>query len=142
DPARPTMLEAYESVFAYRQREYIERHGFSGTGNPAMRRAVFDAVGPFAGIEVAEDRDWGRRARALGHAIAYVPEMVVHHPARTSFAAIFAKWDRHTAHDWAERGHGPAARLRWLGRAVAVALSPLAEIGRILASDRIATWRE
>ena len=31
-------LEAYESVFAYRFKLYIEQHGFSGTGNLVVRR--------------------------------------------------------------------------------------------------------
>jgi glycosyltransferase involved in cell wall biosynthesis len=38
DPRRATMLEAYESIYAYRQEEYIARQGFSGTGNLAMAR--------------------------------------------------------------------------------------------------------
>ena len=35
-----TGLEAYESVFAYRQALYIHKLGFSGAGNLAMRRAM------------------------------------------------------------------------------------------------------
>ncbi len=74
DPRRMTALEAYETVYAYRQKEYIERHGFSGTGNLAMQRPVFEIVGPFAGIDKSEDRDWGRRANAKGITILYRPE--------------------------------------------------------------------
>ncbi|WKL24893.1 glycosyltransferase family A protein (plasmid) [Sinorhizobium meliloti] len=59
DPRRPTLLEAYESVFAYRMNEYIARQGFAGTGNLAVRADIFAEVGPFGGIEIAEDRDWG-----------------------------------------------------------------------------------
>lgn len=142
DPQRPTMLEAYESIFAYRQEEYITHQGFSGTGNLAMRREVFDAVGPFAGIELAEDRDWGRRATAMGFAVRYMPEMIVYHPARQSFAELCTKWDRHVSHDFEEKAQGLAGRLRWLGLTVAVAVSPLFEARRILASKRVATARE
>ena len=102
DPARPTMLEAFESIYSYRMDRYIAREGFTGTGNLAMRRAVFEAVGPFAGIGLAEDRDWGRRATARGYAVRFVPGMRVFHPARASFAELAAKWDRHTAHDFAD----------------------------------------
>ena len=45
DPQRPTLLECYESVFAYRQKEYIERHGYSGTGNMAVRRSYLPICG-------------------------------------------------------------------------------------------------
>jgi GT2 family glycosyltransferase len=142
DPARLTMLEAYESIFAYRQQEYIERQGFSGTGNLAMRREVYDAVGPFAGIEVAEDRDWGHRATALGYRIAWVPEMVVFHPARRSLSELYAKWDRHVAHDYEEYVHGLKGRLWWLGMTLAVLGSPILELVRIARSKRVGTVRE
>jgi len=68
-----TALEAYERIYAYRIDEYISRHGFAGTGNLAVRREVFAAVGPFGGITISEDRDWGLRAKALGHVIRYAP---------------------------------------------------------------------
>lgn len=137
NPERLTTLEAYESVFAYRQKEYIEKLGFSGTGNLAVRREEFEAIGPFAGIEVAEDRDWGRRAVGAGYRIVYVPEMRVYHPARQSFTEIFAKWDRHIVHDYQDWSRDGGSRLTWLARAAAVALSPLPDLRRIIASDRI-----
>ncbi len=140
--ARATALEAYESVFAYRMERYITEQGFTGTGNLACPRAVFERVGPFAGIGVAEDRDWGRRASALGLATVYVPEMVVWHPARRSFAEYFAKIDRQMAHDHAELPPGLAPRARWAAKAVALALSPPAMLPRILCEDRIAGARE
>lgn len=142
DPARPTALEAYESVFAYRQKEYIEKMGFSGTGNLAMRREAHEAVGPFGGIEIAEDRDWGRRARALGIKIEYLDTMIVYHPARTTFAELCRKWDRHVSHDYEELPAGLAGQLKWAGLALAVAASGIVDIRRIAVSRRIATWRE
>jgi GT2 family glycosyltransferase len=142
DPGRATMLEAYESVYAYRQEDYIARQGFSGTGNLAMARQVYDAVGPFCGVERAEDRDWGQRATRAGYSIRYVPDMIVYHPARQSFAELCTKWDRHVSHDFATAAPGLAGRLRWLARAAAVAASPLLEAPRLLASRRVETSRE
>ena len=142
DPARPTALEAYESVFAYRQREYIKKMGFSGTGNLAMRRETYDLVGPFAGIEIAEDRDWGRRATALGIPIKYLETMIVYHPARQSFAELCKKWDRHVSHDYEELPGEPAGKIKWAGLAAAVAVSSLVDTWRIIASARITTPRE
>ena len=86
-PSRPTFLEPYESIYSYRNSEHIAE-GFSGTGNLATLPSVVARVGPFAGIEVAEDRDWGLRACAAGYAIRYVPEMIVFHPARKTFAEL------------------------------------------------------
>lgn len=137
DPRRLTPLESYESVFAFRQKLYIERHGYSGTGNLAFRRPVFDAVGPFGGIEIAEDMDWGRRAGRAGHATIYQPGMIVYHPARKSFAELQAKWRRHVAHQL--EAHRAAGRpfWRWLLLALAVALSAFPHMFKMLLSDRI-----
>lgn len=136
-PDHPTMLEAYEAVFAYRQKEYIEKQGFSGTGNLAVRRKDFERIGAFAGIAVAEDKEWGRRASALGYRLAYVPEMLVFHPARRSFDELFTKWERHIAHDFGARQRSGAERAAWCVRAGAVAVSPLVDVVRIVVSDRV-----
>ena len=136
DPARLTTLEAYESIYAYRMDRYIAREGFTGTGNLVVRRPVLEAVGPFAGLSVAEDRDWGQRATAAGHTIRYVADMKVYHPARAVFSELKQKWDRHMAHDFARAG-GAKGRLKWLAKSLAMGVSPLAEIPRIAASDRI-----
>ena len=140
NPARLTALEAYESIYAYRMDRYIAREDFTGTGNLIVRRAVFDDVGPFAGIGVAEDRDWGQRATAKGYRIRYVEGMKVYHPARKTFAELARKWDRQTAHDYAKaktEGRLPQFAVKML----AMGPSPLAEIPRLLASDRISGAR-
>ena len=141
DPARLTMLEAYESIYAYRMDRYIARDGFTGTGNLVVRRSVLDAVGPFAGIDVAEDRDWGQRATAKGYRIRYVAQMKVYHPARQRFAELRQKWDRHMAHDFIPARRSRAGRVKWVVKTLAMAVSPIAELPRILLSDRISGFR-
>jgi GT2 family glycosyltransferase len=145
DTSKLTDLECYESVFAYRQQEYIERHRFSGTGNLAMHRSVYETVGPFGGIDIAEDRDWGQRASKMGYNIHYLPEMIVYHPARRSIEELFQKWDRHISHDFANFAVRKFGRLKWATRAVAMAVSPLFELLRIARSRRVtgirSRWR-
>ena len=118
-PSRPTFLEPYESIYSYRNWEHIAE-GFSGTGNLATLPSVVAEVGPFAGIEVAEDRDWGLRACGAGYAIRYVPDMIVFHPARKTFTELTWKWDRHIAHDYQRIRPGRLGALRWLARAILV----------------------
>ena len=137
DPGRLTVLEAYESIYAYRMDRYIAREGYTGTGNLVVRKAVLQDVGPFAGITVAEDRDWGQRATAKGYQTRYVSGMKVYHPARTSFNGLKAKWDRHLAHEYHSATTRRFGRLRFLLKTLAMGLSPFAEIPRILRSDRI-----
>jgi glycosyltransferase involved in cell wall biosynthesis len=141
DPERLTMLEAYESIFAYRMDRYIAREGFTGTGNLVGRRATILDVGPFAGLSIAEDRDWGQRATRMGYRIRYVAGMKVYHPARQTFSEMWKKWDRHSAHDYVAARQHPAGRLRFLAKTLAMTISPLAEIPRILTSDRVSGLR-
>ena len=135
DESNPTSLECYERVYAYRNKKYIAS-GYSGTGNLAMRPDAYAQVGPFAGIELAEDRDWGGRATALGIVTKYVPDMIVYHPARTEFSEMKHKWDRHILHDLSEV-KGMRARAKWALRAILLALSPVGELPKILLSPRI-----
>ncbi len=132
-----TAVEAYESVFAYLFKRYIEQHGYSGTGNLVMRRADFDRVGPFAGIGLAEDIDWGRRARAAGLTFKYVPEMIVFHPPRRSIGELCIKWDRHLRHYINMARGTPLWRLRWSLRALAILISPAADGFKVFTSDRV-----
>ena len=127
-----TALEAYESIYAYRMDRYIAREGFTGTGNLVVKAAVLDTVGGFAGLDVAEDREWGQRATGQGFKIAYVAGMKVYHPARKTFAELRAKWDRHMAHDY-----GVTGKPKWVVKTLAMGLSPLAELPRIIMSDRL-----
>jgi glycosyltransferase involved in cell wall biosynthesis len=141
NPRRPTLLEAYESVLAYRMKEYIAKQGYTGTGNLAVRAEVFTAVGPFGGIDIAEDRDWGQRALGLGYRTAYCPDMIVYHPARKNLAELVQKWERHTAHQYAHIQSKPGWWMRWVLRSAAVALSPAIELRRIGFSNRLDGWR-
>lgn len=130
-------IAAYESVFAYRFKLYIERHGYSGTGNLAMFRRDFEAVGPFAGIDVAEDMEWGRCARGAGFKFKYVPDMIVYHPARSSLQELYAKWDRQLVHYRNMAEGKPGWRLRWTAQAILVLASSAPSAVTVLTSDRI-----
>lgn len=130
-------IEAFEDVFSYRFKWFIERHGFCGTGNLVVRRADFEKVGPFAGIDFAEDVEWGRRARAAGLTFHYIPALIVFHPARRSLHELCVKWDRHTQHDLNMARGKPAWKIRWIARALAMMLSPIVDSAKLLASNRI-----
>lgn len=133
---RPDALEAYESIFGYRQELYIRRDLYAATCNLAMRREIFAQVGPFGGLDLAEDRDWGLRAHALGIRHQLVPAARIVTPARTSFAELARKWDRQVSHEY-DFVRTPADRARWLVRAVAVAASPVAEVALVARSGRV-----
>lgn len=120
DPNHPTPIEAYESVFGFRQSLYIAKKGFSVTANLAVSARVAARIGGFAGIDTAEDLDWGRRGAAAGHPVRFCPAMRVLHPARRDLAALEHKWQRLIRHEWT--AHCAAGRPRWHWRLRAAAL--------------------
>ena len=137
-----TAVEAYENVYSYQARRYVEQLGFAATGNMAVRTDVFRAVGPFGGIGTMEDTEWGKRATAMGYASAYLPAARVYTPSCKSFAELARRWDRHVAHQFQSARTQPFGKLVWLGKTAVMAASPLAEVVRICRSDRAPTWRD
>ncbi len=137
DPQRLSALEAYEAVFAFRQKFYIEKKQFSGTGNLAIPAVVHGAVGPFAGIDTAEDMDWGQRAHRAGYVTRYIEPMRIYHPARRTFAELQRKWQRHISHDLhTHRSLGRPA-WRWQVQALMVLASIPIHAPRMLTSNRL-----
>ncbi len=137
DPSSFSALEAYEAVFAYRFQLYIEQHGFCGTGNLMVRREDFKKIGPFKGIQFAEDIEWGKSVKAAGCKFRFAPEMIVYHPARKTLRELFRKWDRHIQHA-VNVSRGQAFWLpKWLARAAALLVSPAVDWVKIVRSDRI-----
>lgn len=133
--------EAFEAVFAFDNKGYIETKGFSVTANLITRRAVFDQIGGFR-TGLSEDLDWCQRATAAGFALVYAPELRAAHPSRSDWPALRRKWRRLTEESWGLQGRSPAARLRWGLRALAMPLSALAHTPKILRSKRLASGQD
>lgn len=141
DPHYPSAIESYENIYAYRARAYVEQYGFAATGNMAVRKRVFQSVGPFGGISTMEDTEWGQRATGMGHRILFLPDAKVLTPSCKTFADLARRWDRHVAHAFRKVSGHPGARLRWLVNAAVIAGSPLAETLRIVTTDRVSGVR-
>lgn len=123
--------EAFETVFAFDFKTYIEKKGFSGSGNLVTRREVFLATGPFI-HGLSEDLDWCRRATAKGFRLAYDDALRVSHPTRSDWPALVRKWRRLTEEAFGVNGRSPTRRAVWAGRALAMPLSVLAHAPRVL----------
>ncbi len=128
--------EAFETVFAFNQRRYVEEMGFSVTANLLTTRAVFEETGPLI-VGLSEDVDWCRRATAKGHRLVYVEDLRVSHPTRTDWETLARKWRRTTLEGFHLNGTTPAARAKWALRALAVAASGLAHQPKVLASTKL-----
>ncbi|HEV2302421.1 MAG TPA: glycosyltransferase [Stellaceae bacterium] len=136
DPRRPTPAEAYEIVFAFDFRKYIEQDRFSGTGNLFVPKGVFERVGDFRN-GVSEDIDWCRRANALGYRLGYAERAVVEHPARREWHELTRRWNRVIAEMFRLRREEPHWVRGWLVYTALVALSPLPHALRILRHERL-----
>lgn len=128
--------EAFESVFAFDNRNYVEKKGFTVTANLFCSRAVFDKVGPFR-VRVAEDMEWCQRAGNMGLRLAYAEAAVVAHPARRDWAELKRKWKRTNAERFDLAASRPLGRLRWLGQSLLMPASILVHAPRIITSPAL-----
>lgn len=135
---RLSAVEAFEKVFAFRQRDYIARKKFSVTANLFVKREVVEAVGPFR-HGVSEDVDFCRRAAALGFRLAFNARSIIGHPARRDWGELVRKWDRLVTERWnGFGGRSPVGRLKWAALAIATALSAAPHLLKVLTTSRLA----
>lgn len=129
--------EAFEAVFAFDFRQYIEVQGFSGTGNLITQRDVFEDVGPFRD-GVSEDRDWSFRATAKGYQLVYEERLCVGHPSRQDWPALRGKWRRIMQEMFGQTGGGAKARMKWALKGLMMPLSIFAHLPKIWRSPNLA----
>lgn len=133
-PAPRSGAEAFEAVFAFDWQGYVEKKGFTVTANLVTRRDVFAATGPFIN-GVSEDLDWCQRATARGFRLRTAPDLRVGHPSRSDWPALRKKWLRMT-HEAYEL-NGARSRPAWTLKALAMPLSILAHLPKLLVSPRL-----
>jgi GT2 family glycosyltransferase len=134
DPMTPA--EAYELVFAFNFKKYIEHDRFSGSGNLFVPRDVFAAVGGFRN-GMSEDMDWCWRANALGYRLGYVADAVVRHTARPEWRELARKWDRVVAEHYLLARQRSGWWPRWLLRIMLIVASPFPHMLRVASSANL-----
>lgn len=138
DEGRMSGPEAFERVFAFDFKTYIEKKKFTGAGNMFCRREMFAAVGGF-GTGISEDVEWSRRAQSLGFSLAYEPQAVVGHPARETWGELIAKWRRINRETFALTCRQPGGWWRWLARTLATPPSILVHLPVIWTSPKLSS---
>jgi len=92
DPDHPTPPELYDQITYLNQKDYIQHDHFGATGNLFTRRAVFDEVGAFnADLKSSGDKEWGQRVYNHGYDHLYREDVLVRHPAKFSFRALYQR---------------------------------------------------
>jgi GT2 family glycosyltransferase len=139
DPAQPTPTEAFEQVFAFDNRRYVEQLGFTVTANLFCSAAVFAEVGGFK-AGVPEDLEWSTRATSQGFRLTYAAAAVVGHPARRTWADLTGKWRRLNAESFGLAAGRPGGVLRWTLRNLMLPLSAVLHTPKVLASPALRSW--
>ncbi len=144
-PNTPTPVECFEKLFAFRQRLYIEKKGFSVTANLLVTKSTADKIGLFRN-GLSEDMDYCHRARALGFCLVFSSSFMVNHPARAQWAELKGKWQRLIEERWAgmreQTGNSFIRGAKWSASAVATGFSCLPHLVVVFTSSRLATNRE
>lgn len=141
DPQNLNAAEAFELVFAFNNKRYVEEERFSVTANMFVTRAIFDKVGGFRPA-VSEDKEWGQRAAALGYRWVYAPDVRVTHPARRDWTELLAKWRRMTREGYMTMREKPFGRARFLARAFALPASAFIHAVHVMRSPKLERMRD
>lgn len=136
-----TGAEAFETVFAFDNRTYVEQKGFSVTANLFCPRRIFDAVGPFLN-GLSEDLEWCHRARSRGFSITYAADATVAHPARADWGQLLRKWKRLNVEAYNLQRTRPFGRARWALRSLALPLSILPHARRVMRAPELESGLE
>lgn len=133
-PPPKSGAEAFEEVFAFKMRAYLERDAFLGAGNLVLPRTVFEGTGGFLPA-VSEDKEWSQRAASKGYKLDFEDEFAVGHPSRQDWTALRRKWERLTVEAFLLREEAGQGRLGWALKALAMPLSALAHVPKVLRAD-------
>jgi len=136
DEDRMTPTEAFERVFAFDFKTYIERKGFTGSGNLFCPRSLFETVGGFR-VGISEDWEWSKRAQSHGFRLGYEPRAVVGHPARRTWDELTRKWRRLNSETFGLSEGQRGRKIKWLLRTLALPASALAHTPKVLLSPKL-----
>ncbi|WP_242928861.1 glycosyltransferase [Pontibacter vulgaris] len=88
---KPTLAEAYEIVYAFKQEDNIKL-GVSVTANMFAKKRVFDSIGLFnPDVYSGGDFEWGLRAASHNFKICFSQNVIVKHPARGDLKQLIGK---------------------------------------------------
>ena len=107
DRDRPSTVELYESILAFRQQDCIEKHHYSVTANLFTWKKVVEKVGMFdSRLKSNGDIEWGNRVYRMGYQQVYAEDVRVAHPALYSFPQLRKKVIRYAGGAY-DRRHQP-----------------------------------
>lgn len=93
-----TAVEAFEAVFAFPQKTYVQKLGFGVTANLFVRKKVFEMCGLFDhSLKSGGDRKFCVKAASKSYKTVYMEKIKVFHPARRNLKQLLNKIKRTAA---------------------------------------------
>jgi glycosyltransferase involved in cell wall biosynthesis len=87
--SKPTLVEVYESLTALDQEKMLSQLRGGATANMFTWKHVIDKIGPFnSRLKSSGDIELGRRVYEAGYRQIFAPDVIVNHPARTTFQEL------------------------------------------------------
>jgi glycosyltransferase involved in cell wall biosynthesis len=142
NPAQPTAIELFESIWSLPQKEFVENNHFAATANMFTVATVMQQVGMFNGaLKSSGDVEWGRRVHNAGYQPTYTDNACITHPARRSLKQLDSRarrvaggrYDLQRSQPWLNRN------LRLIYDLVKYLVAPIVMVGMNLVDDRLKT---
>lgn len=87
-----TVSEMHNKIFGFPIQSYMNKDHYTPTCCLVVRRTVFEKVGLFDSRLISSgDREFGNRVYESGQKFCYNPDIVIRHPARSSYRDLFFK---------------------------------------------------
>ena len=84
--------EHFEAINEFQQKKYVQEWSFAATANLFVNATILESIGRFnPALQSGGDLDFGTRLTRAGGRLVYDDDVVVHHPARSSWGALGVK---------------------------------------------------
>lgn len=138
DPAHPTAVELYDSIYAFPQKAYVEHYKFGVTANLFTFKQRFEQVGLFdQSLKSGGDYDWGWRVHSAGYPLVYADNATVQHPGRRSLKELSKKVTRVIQGHYELKKRHIYPPIKFVTGALADLLIPFRSIPSILLNRRL-----
>jgi len=92
DPQNPTLIELYQSLTAFPQEQHLKEFHGGATANVITWKEVIYHVGKFdSTLKSFGDFEWGKRVFLAGYEQVYADDVIVKHPARSSWPELWKR---------------------------------------------------
>lgn len=121
----PSLAEHYEILFAFPQKDAIEREHYSVTANLFITKEMLEKAGFFnSDLYSGGDYAYGQQLRCAGYNLRYVDELVIYHPARATVGQLTSRIRRTAGGSYQQREDYAYLRRRYSWKSIIYGMRP------------------